>query len=216
MWQPFERLRQFKSIDGRKRDETKSTLTCWRNPWTCFNSIFCSKHVQSQKLLLEHKNLRYVSMSVRLVVDLLWHFASPFSYVLQSYRLHTEKRCEEPSNLWNIYILHANTFRFQWKWLEYLHVGIDCGVCLRCFVWSAETQPRNVCKQFSAAWMNGRCRPSLLLILLSWFQHFKLKSSEMHITSCCHPKESYIKLSASLPQVFQQRHYVESKEDATA
>lgn len=47
------------------------------------------------------------------------------------------------------------------------------------------------------------------------FSHFKLKSSEMHITSCCHPKESYIKLSASLPQVFQQRHYVESKEDAT-
>ena len=70
------------------------------------------------------------------------------------------------------------------RFLEYFQISVNvgiCGVCLRCFVSSAETPPRNVCKQYSAAWMNARCRPSLLLTLLSCFQHFKLKSSEMHI-----------------------------------
>ena len=180
MWQPFERLWQFKSLDGRKRVETKSTLTCWPNLWTCFNSIFCSKRVQSQKLLLEHKDLRYVGMSFRLVVDLLCKSFLVRLTVLQvTHRKEMRGAIKSGIITW-LWLIFWNTFRFQWKWFRVSECW-NRGVCLRCFVSSAETSPRNVCKQFSAAWMNARCRPSLLLTLLSCFQHFKLKSSEMHI-----------------------------------
>ena len=108
MWQPFERLWQFKSLtlekESRQSRHSPADLTFER--------------ASTQYLVANAFKVRNSYWNTKTCVTWVCRFdASPFSHVLQSYSLHTEKRCEEPSNLGNIiwlWVVFWNTFRFQW------------------------------------------------------------------------------------------------------